>query len=1012
MLRRLVKVLLVNLFIYFVHWGTGIQVYAQDPTLARARQLEQNGVFIEAITTYQDYLDKNPNDDDARMALVNLLLKFNRTDEAIAHIKILKKRIPNDQRVVNLYTLVEEYDKSQISYKDSSYAARIRLPNEPPSTMLEYARFLMANEQKERGIAMYKQYLQAKPKDAAVRFELAQHYVWQNRLNESKKELNTIIEYEPQHIDARRLLADIFYWEGDEDRAVENYKIVLQKRPNDNQVRTKLNNIINSPYYQEKSLKETVKREPGGSATYQLAKFYFERGRVYEADSLVSIRLRVAPNDSAAIILASQIRVEKQKLYEKEIAQHKDRLLRNPSDTTAILALARYYSSIPNFDLALKHYDMYLKYYPNDTGIRLERAKVLSWSDNYDQQAIEEFKDILKKQPNNEEARLLLAEAQLARGENLEELLGFFNNRLQINPNDQRIILNYADCQRKMGNYDVARMYYIKVIEVDSSNVRAKEGLQSMEVDFGPLITKLETELKKHPDDKEMRYDLAEYYYKSNRFYEAEEQVKTLLEAESDNIKYQILMLNIRQARESFTTAEINALKDSLTKNPDDFTLRLKLAELYEGFRMFPEAVAQYQYVYEHHPNKVDLAVKMAKLLSYMKDYKEAAKIYQKLAEAYPNDFEYRYRAAEAYAWSGDNENALSQYEKALLINPKSVDCQLAIANLYRWGGNPYAAYDGYKRVISLDPNNKPAQKALKELSEAFLREVDFVGHWLRDSETFRMSEVYFSTIVSFSLRTQMVGGSGRISFEQNDLNRRYLFGEKGWFIHLHLKHQFDSNNKFYALGRFYRYEERSPIAIRLEYEHNFSDVPTLKGLITTIYFTSQDAVHDLAATHSLGTWYRKLKTERFALNGFYDYKPNWTFKGEAGLTSISDGNSRVDFRIDGMYHLTKNIDVGGRYETVQAERYDSLYWSPSNYEAISGLLSFNGVSGKLNYYFIGGLGKVLTYNNPIRLMTVRFQYRLNRLLRSELEYSNSLTTRADGYYKYTGLLFSIYASF
>lgn len=990
-----------------------LNVLAQDQSesLAQARKLEANGVLLEAISAYESHLDKNPNDGEARLSLVQLLLRINHQDEAIPHIEKLRRQMPNDARIAKILALADKHNKEQIPLIDKEYAARIKRAGEPPQTTLDYARFLMGHGQSERGLEMYQQYLRAKPGDSAVRLELAQHYAWRKQAGASRLELNRLLEQNPNNPDARRLLADLYYWEGDEERAVENYRIVLQKRPNDAHSRRIFNKIINSPGYQERTLTDNARRDPGGPAAYHLAKFYFNNDRIFEADSLVALRLRASPDDADAKELAKQIKERLSKRYEQEITLYKDRLLRNPADTSALLTLARHYLSIPEYEPTLKHLDAYLKRYPYNDRIRLERATVLAWLGNYDS-AIREFQDILSRQPDNYEARLRLAEAQLTKGENLEEVDEFFNRQLILKPNELRLRLNYADSQRRLGNYDYARELYAGILAVDSTNKRAREALLVMETDISPIIANLERKLRVEPGDMETRRRLAGFYLDASRFYEAEEQVNTLLGNDPNNSQLLALLKEIRTARENFHNAEIDTLKDSLTAHPENLALRLRLANLYAEYRILPEAVAQYRFIYERQPNNRDVALKLAEFLSYLKEYPEAAKIYQRLADLNPTIFEYRFRAAEIYAWAGANDKALNEYERALRINPKSVECRLAIANLQRWSGNPYAAYDGYKQVITLDPNNKPAQKALRELSGTFLREANLIGRWARDSETFRLSEVYYSAAVNFSLRTQLNGGSGRISFEQKDPTKQYQYAEKGWFLHLRLNHRFDPQNQFFIAGRFYNYAERSPSAVRLEYEHEFSDVPSLKGLTAALYFTSQDALYDLAASHSLETWNRKLTTERFALNGIYYYEPNWTFSGETGLIAVSDGNSRTDFRFDGLYHLSKHIDIGGRYESVQAARADSAYWSPSNYSALGAVVSLNGVSGKLSYFFIGGLGKVLTSNDPQRWLTVRLQYRFSRIVFGEFNYTNSLTTRADGFYRYTGTSVSLSASF
>gem|GEM_PF-1887464 len=996
----------LSLFVYcllLILCYTPFAVAAPDLLLTKAKTLEKNGVLIEAVSTYSEYLEAHPEDHDARIAMANLQIRINRLDLALPHIDILKAKIPGDPRIAQLSAAADNYRQKQVPIIEQDYESRIRRPEEPAATTLEYARFLLEQKAPAKAIEMYRLYLKSRPNDHRARFELAQQLAWRKDFAGAKRELIIILDADPKHASARAMIGDLYLWEGDEESAVANYQAALAIRPSDAKTRRNLERITNAPYYRERKLTLAAKAAPSSPASVELAKFLFERGRLYEADSVLSHRLHAEPSDTTALDLSAKINRKKKQLQVEQIAQLKDRYSRNPADSSAQLGLARHYAAMPEFDKSLDLYQKYLKRFPLDYGVRLERARILIWTGR-EEEAIPELRAIAAFDAANREARLLLAESLMKRGEDLLEAEGLLDKEMRANPRDTRVRISYADALRSLGRYEQAREVYLETLKIDSTNLRARQGLELLDRDLDPLIRNLERQLKRNPDDPLLRRRLAGLYYDAGRFFEAEDQVNILLADYPRDPQLLQMQKDILEARKRYESAALKAKKDSVYIDPENLDLRLRLAQMHVDHRHTDEAIEQYRYVYDRRPLDEETIRALADLYALQKNYREAANLYQKLADANPSNFDHRFKSAEVWSWAGENEKALQEYERAARIQPKSLDCQLAIANLHRWSGDPYSAYDTYRKVLTIDPDNPPARKAVRELSGTFLRGGDVANRQVRDSERFRMRESLISASLNLSLRTQLRAGSGSIVFEQTDPTGQYNYLERSWFMHGTVSHRYDPLTSM-ALGmRFYTFAERNAPAFRAEIRHNFEDVPDLIGLDATLYYTHQDAIHDLAATHSLETLRREWETERVALVGTYNFSEKWFFTGEAGFISISDGNNRSDSRIEALYRFGRSLNVGARYEGVAAGRGATEYWAPSSYSAVGALAQLAVTGVRLDYYVTGSFGKVLVSNSPQRSLIVKLLYRFGGHVVAELNYSNSLTTRVDGYYRYSGL--------
>ncbi len=970
--------------------------------LIRAQRLHQSGVMMEAISVYKQYLIKVPNDDEARIGIVELYLSLNLIQESLPHISILQKHIPNNQRVKELAELSRKHKGNQRRKQISQFEQEANHPKAKPKTVLEYARYLAANGMVSKSIVTYKRYLETNPKDDTARLEMAKQYAWSKNYSACTTEINTLIANNPKNVDARLLLGDILYWQGHEKRALESYQYVLKISPNNSTAKKKINRITNTPAYKMSQLLEALKKEPNGPHLNDLAIIYLDVGREFEADSLVERRLNAAPEDTVAMRLSEEIEQRMQKRFQGEIARYEEELNRNPKDITARLAVARYYASIPDYMTALEHYNVYLDIVPRDYLIRSERAHILSWSGNTEL-SIEEFRRVTVSLPDNRGSRLGLAEALLISNVSLPEAEQIFYNDWKANPDELRSKMGYADALRRQGKYPEARKLYKNIIASDSLNENAHKGLMMLDQDFGPLIQRLEYVLKTNPDDNATRNRLSGLYFDSKRYYEAEQLTLQLLEQKPKDKRLLAFLKQIQQEKRIYQQQELIDARLRVQLHPDDFEARIAFANLLVDNGNTDEGIAQYRLIFEQRPDDQKLALKLAELYNYSKRLNEASAIYRQLADENPANFDYRFNYAQTLSWMGENDRALSEYERALRLNPESVECQLGMANAYRYKGDMYAAHDAYTVIVAKHPKNEEARNAQKSLNGPLFRGAEVTTRSGWDSEYFLLRETYFGIIGNFTLRMRVRAGFGSLFLEQKDLSRRYMFSEKGWFYFGKLDYQFDKLTRAAAELRYYSFELVQREAFWLEIEHEFKDVPELVGLTGKLRYSSQFAILDVAATKSLQTWWEDLMSEKISVWGKYQTEDPYTYEGEIAYISISDGNIRTDIWLDGGYRFKKYLFGGLRYDNISAANEVSAYWSPLEYQTVSGWIRLENSFTRWSYSLYGSVGRVLTTQDNLRRFSGNLSYRISKMLSLNLSYLTLQTVRPDGKYWYKG---------
>jgi len=939
-------------------------------------------------------------------------MQLNRLEEALPHIDELSWRAPDDPRVKELKKRIASYRQKVVERRVQEYEQKLEKKDVSPAIILDFARFMAKNKEFNRAEKLYRRYLSVKPQDEVARFEIAQHYAWNRKYDKSIAEIDKVISQNPEHYEAWYLLGDIQYWQGNNEEALIAYQRAKRIKPNKRVVDKKINKITSAPGFREKQIRAAIKNNPIGPELIDLAKILMGQMRLYEADSLVSKRLEAVPFDKRALSLKGEITKLKEEYRIAQIEKFKEKLAINPKDSTALIEVAKSLVAAGEFDEAIEKYNTYLEIYPEHTEVRLNRAFVYNWA-NRPEEAIDEFIDLLYDEIYHREASLGLGEALLAADDDLLRAESIFKDDLADFPDELRSKEGYAEALRRQGKYDEADVMYLNILETDPENETATRGRELLRKDFGPLIKYLEQKHIEDPDDVETRRQLANLYFDSARFFEAEPHVLFVLDLEPDNDNMLILKKKINGQKELYVIDQIEKTKIEVQEKPFDIDLRIKYADLLAANNLTEEAVSQYRLAVESRPTDVQLQVRLAELYAATQRLDDATEIYSRLSDENPDVFEFRYNLAQVYAWRGEYDTAITELHLALRIDPESVDAKIALANAYKWKGDIYSAYDEYREALSIEPDNKTAQRELDALAGAFFKGAQLQHSHSSDSESFKLSDTRLFLIANYSLRLNFQFGGGRVSFSQDDSTSRWTASQSGNFFFGIANYSYDPYTSLNFEVRYNIFASRQTDWYYVELSRDFKNSSELRGTVGKVYFSSRDAIFDVASTSGLLTWRKKIRAEKFGIAATYNFREGnrlakVQFNGNGQYMFLSDGNTRTDAWLNCAYRLNPVIDLGLRFDTVGASEERDEYWAPSSYASVIGWISLQKRLSRLSYKLKGGIGRVFTTDNSVRQFQLDLGYNINRYFSFGFGYSGFATNRVDGSYRYNGWIASL----
>ncbi len=301
---------------------------------------------------------------------------------------------------------------------------------------------------------------------------------------------------------------------------------------------------------------------------------------------------------------------------------------------------------------------------------RLTMSKQLLKQDKAEE-AIAILKSVVKVDPGNSEAFLVLGRAYLKVGKpDSAEIMGKSN--LQIN-------------DKKPDGYILVAQAFLKQNKVDDAYAILKKGLKEI------------------PNNTLLLNELGFVNLANDSLNEAIVSFSQAIQIEPKNaVAYRGLGETYLKQGGAESVA-INYFLESIKADSSQTDLKYRVAKLYYNDRRFNEAADMYNSILSMNPNDDTAALELGQLYFLARQFGNSAKILGPYAERHPKDLDTWLMYLEALYNARQHSDATAAAEHVLKSQPKSAKAQRLAAKSYYWLRNYDKAIHHYSALNKID---------------------------------------------------------------------------------------------------------------------------------------------------------------------------------------------------------------------------------------------------------------------------------------------------------------------
>jgi tetratricopeptide (TPR) repeat protein len=464
--------------------------------------------------------------------------------------------------------------------------------------------------------------IQKDPKNRDARYLLVLSYMAQKNLTAGVNQLNALLEYFPDDVEANLQLGTIYLSAGRTDANFfgQAGKIAQKILSKDSQNVAAL--ILSG-------------NASAGLQDYHSSAELFEKA------------LALDPQNTAAFVSLGTVETLQKNYPEAEQAFLKARQV-NPKDKSAMISLANYYHALREDDKAEVVFKEALSSYPSDKEIYLPMAQFFYQSERFDE-AEKVLKDAQTRNAEDPTPSLLLADFYLARSRR---------------PDAKKLLLEIK--QKFPANIDVATMIAVTLLQSDPDQAR-------------PEIDQI---LKSQPKNPIGPILQGELQFFTGKYQEAE---ATLGKDPAINSGYpepHFFLGNIAERKGQIEKAQEHYQK-SLEVNGAYLPARTALAEVFLNKGRLTDSREEIRKVLAVQPNFVSARLIQATLDTAEKKYSEAENQLMALVKEQPDNPLIHQRLAFYYETRGRSGDAEKSLLRALELQPNSEETLQQLTTFY-----------------------------------------------------------------------------------------------------------------------------------------------------------------------------------------------------------------------------------------------------------------------------------------------------------------------------------------
>lgn len=230
------------------------------------------------------------------------------------------------------------------------------------------------------------------------------------------------------------------------------------------------------------------------------------------------------------------------------------------------------------------------------------------------------------------------------------------------------------------------------------------------------------------------REKIAECHIKTQNYNLAEKELEYIHKKKPKDTSILHMMFEMYEASHNIS-AQANIAKRILEKEPDNFYLREKLANLCFNKKEYKRAAEEYKILFNKY-NEMEYAKKLAESYYELKDFKSAAPVYENLINSNSNDDSSIKKLAFIYKNMKRFDRSAELFEELLRLSPTE-ECMIKsnLAQLYIYLGYYDDSVELCKEILDIEPENKEIQitytKVLCKMND-FQQAIDLMDNFLQ----------------------------------------------------------------------------------------------------------------------------------------------------------------------------------------------------------------------------------------------------------------------------------------
>jgi tetratricopeptide (TPR) repeat protein len=551
----------------------------------------------------------------------------------------------------------------------------------------------------------------------------ADSYAAADHFRQAESAYDAYLQRNPGDLSARVRLGDLLARQKDYARAQEQYRIVLSSNPSHPQALIGMGRLTSYQGRHEEALKfydRALRASPrNGEAETAKAFTLLWIDRYDESRALFQDLLKRHPRNSE---LARGLEQAEDALRRRELAEarsrgdvakiesyYRDRLAKNPKDTSALRALAEASLTPERCQESIELSRKGLEIMPGDAGFESRLARALVTCQQYDE-GIAHYQRAAKADPHSAGLLTELG-STLLRTRRHAEAVQAFRAALQVRPESTDAKLGLALALAANKNYDEALAAYNEVLKVSPNNYDALQGkafVLSWTGHYAESRAIFQSLASRKPDDAQNTEALRR------------------IESAEEEKKWQAL----RPGSDATPEAWIAYYDQRLAAYPGELSsLKGRAYQLSKGSD-HPATIAAYRQVLAANPDDVSAKRELARFLARERQYDEAIRLYSEVIAAEPDDLSSLETLARVQGWAGRENDSLAGYQKLLAAKPGDVPTLMEMARLQLRKPDYTAARTTLNQVIAAEPQNRDAHLQLARLDLREANRTSALAHY------------------------------------------------------------------------------------------------------------------------------------------------------------------------------------------------------------------------------------------------------------------------------------------